>query len=108
MIRLDNVSKQVGHQILFIEASAALQKGEKIGLLAGLHLRQGNDRRGLVGHRRARKSRERSLSIKLPISAAEPRQFQASTRRACLAESRRLQPERKRPLYGFDESLSPS
>src|ERR1700712_5522416 len=33
MLRLDNVSKQVGHQILFIEASAALQKGEKIGLV---------------------------------------------------------------------------
>src|SRR5258707_13517583 len=33
MTRLDNVSKQVGHQILFIEASAALQKGEKIGLV---------------------------------------------------------------------------
>src|SRR5437667_3271453 len=33
MIRLDTVSKQVGHQILFIEASAALQKGEKIGLV---------------------------------------------------------------------------
>src|SRR2546423_5407961 len=33
MIRLDNVSKHVGHQILFIEASAALQKGEKIGLV---------------------------------------------------------------------------
>ena len=33
MIRLDNVSKQVGHQILFIEASAALLKGEKIGLV---------------------------------------------------------------------------
>src|SRR5712691_1061179 len=33
MIRLDNVSKQVGHQILYIEASAALQKGEKIGLV---------------------------------------------------------------------------
>ena len=33
MIRLDNVCKQVGHQILFIEASAALQKGEKIGLV---------------------------------------------------------------------------
>ena len=29
MIRLDNVSKQAGHQILFIEASAALNKGEK-------------------------------------------------------------------------------
>jgi ATPase subunit of ABC transporter with duplicated ATPase domains len=33
MIRLDNISKQVGHQILFIEASAALQKGEKVGLV---------------------------------------------------------------------------
>jgi len=33
MIRLDNVSKQVGHQILFIEASAALQRGEKVGLV---------------------------------------------------------------------------
>ena len=33
MIRLDNISKQNGHQILFIEASAALLKGEKIGLV---------------------------------------------------------------------------
>jgi ATPase subunit of ABC transporter with duplicated ATPase domains len=33
MIRLDNVSKQIGHQILFIEASATLQKGEKVGLV---------------------------------------------------------------------------
>ncbi|WP_315834276.1 ABC-F family ATP-binding cassette domain-containing protein [Bradyrhizobium prioriisuperbiae] len=33
MIRLDNISKQQGHQILFIEASAALQKGEKVGLV---------------------------------------------------------------------------
>src|ERR1700676_3225230 len=33
MIRLDNITKQIGHQILFIEASAALQKGEKIGLV---------------------------------------------------------------------------
>src|SRR6201991_2675822 len=33
MIRLDNISKQNGHQILFIEASAALHKGEKIGLV---------------------------------------------------------------------------
>ena len=32
MIRLDNISKQNGHQIVFIEASAALQKGEKTGL----------------------------------------------------------------------------
>jgi len=33
MIRLDNVSKQIGHQILFIEASAALLRGEKVGLV---------------------------------------------------------------------------
>src|SRR5215471_5631530 len=33
MIRLDNISKQNGHQILFIEASVALQKGEKVGLV---------------------------------------------------------------------------
>src|SRR4051812_30086473 len=33
MIRLDNISKQNGHQIVFIEACAALQKGEKVGLV---------------------------------------------------------------------------
>src|SRR3982751_697439 len=33
MIRLDSISKQNGHQILFIEASAVLNKGEKGGLV---------------------------------------------------------------------------
>lgn len=33
MIHLDGISKQNGHQILFIEASAALLKGEKVGLV---------------------------------------------------------------------------
>src|ERR1700710_3344484 len=33
MIRLDNISKQNGSRLVFIEASAALQKGEKIGLV---------------------------------------------------------------------------
>jgi ATPase subunit of ABC transporter with duplicated ATPase domains len=33
MIRLDNIGKQSGKQILFVEASAALDKGEKIGLV---------------------------------------------------------------------------
>ncbi len=33
MIRIDNVSKQNSHQILFIEASAALHRGEKVGLV---------------------------------------------------------------------------
>src|ERR1700758_5614649 len=33
MIRIDSVSKQNGHHLLFIEASAAIQKGEKVGLV---------------------------------------------------------------------------
>jgi len=33
MIRLDTISKQIGHQILFIDASMGLQKGEKVGLV---------------------------------------------------------------------------
>jgi ATPase subunit of ABC transporter with duplicated ATPase domains len=33
MIRLDNITKQQGTRLVFIEASAALQKGEKIGLV---------------------------------------------------------------------------
>jgi ATPase subunit of ABC transporter with duplicated ATPase domains len=33
MIRLENISKSNSHQILFIDASAALLKGEKVGLV---------------------------------------------------------------------------
>ncbi|MBZ4330767.1 ABC-F family ATP-binding cassette domain-containing protein [Corallococcus sp. AS-1-12] len=33
MIRLDNIGKQHGQQLLFVEASAALHKGEKVGLV---------------------------------------------------------------------------
>ena len=33
MIRLDKISKQNGHQLLFIEASMGVQKGEKVGLV---------------------------------------------------------------------------
>jgi ATPase subunit of ABC transporter with duplicated ATPase domains len=33
MIRLDNISKQNGQRLVFVEASAALQKGEKTGLV---------------------------------------------------------------------------
>ena len=33
MIRLDNISKQHGKQILFLEASAAVNRGEKVGLV---------------------------------------------------------------------------
>ena len=33
MIRIDSISKRNGHQIVFIEASAGLNRGEKIGLV---------------------------------------------------------------------------
>src|SRR6185369_14219592 len=33
LIRLDSISKQHGHQLLFIEASATLTRGEKVGLV---------------------------------------------------------------------------
>ena len=33
MIRLDNISKQNGHHLLFIDASMGIQKGEKVGLV---------------------------------------------------------------------------
>lgn len=33
MIKLENISKQNGQHLLFVEASAALQKGEKVGLV---------------------------------------------------------------------------
>ena len=33
MIRLDNIGKQNGHQIVFIEAAATLNRGEKVGLV---------------------------------------------------------------------------
>src|SRR5690349_7530119 len=33
MIRLESISKQNGRQLVFIEASASLQKGEKVGLV---------------------------------------------------------------------------
>ncbi|MBG0798460.1 ABC-F family ATP-binding cassette domain-containing protein [Methylocystis sp. L43] len=33
MIRLENIGKQNGHQILFIDASATLLKGERVGLV---------------------------------------------------------------------------
>src|SRR6201991_4891845 len=33
MIRLDNISKQAGHHLLFVDASMGIQKGEKAGLV---------------------------------------------------------------------------
>ncbi|HEY8121972.1 MAG TPA: ABC-F family ATP-binding cassette domain-containing protein [Myxococcota bacterium] len=33
MIRIDGVSKRHGHQLLFLEASAAINRGEKVGLV---------------------------------------------------------------------------
>src|SRR5215813_12601073 len=33
MIRLDNISKQNGHHLLFVDASMGIQRGEKAGLV---------------------------------------------------------------------------
>src|SRR5690349_1190366 len=33
MIRIDSISKQNGHHLLFVETSAAIQRGEKVGLV---------------------------------------------------------------------------
>jgi len=33
MIRLDNISKQNGERLLYVEASTALNRGERIGLV---------------------------------------------------------------------------
>ena len=33
MIRIDKISKQNGHQIVFIEPSAVILRGDKVGLV---------------------------------------------------------------------------
>ena len=50
MIRLDNLSKQNGTQLLFVEASAALQKGEKIGLVGPNGAGKSTLFRMIIGH----------------------------------------------------------
>jgi len=70
MIRLDNIGKQNGRQILFIEASAALQKGEKIGL---------------VGPNGAGKT---TLLAKWPSIGASPSATSARTSARCRAAAR--------------------
>jgi len=53
MIRLDNISKQNGQRILFIEASAALQKGEKVGLVGPNGAGKTTLFRMITGHEKA-------------------------------------------------------
>ena len=62
MIRLDNISKQNGHQILFIEASAALQKGEKIGLVGPNGAGKTTLFRMITGRSNPTKARSRSIA----------------------------------------------
>jgi ATPase subunit of ABC transporter with duplicated ATPase domains len=81
MIRLDNVSRQVGHQILFIEASAALQKGEKIGLVGPNGAGKTTLFRMIAG--RSSPTRARSPSI-----AALPSAISARTSVRCRAAAR--------------------
>ena len=81
MIRLDNVSKQVGHQILFIEASAALQKGEKIGLVGPNGSGKTTLFRMIIGEELPTRARWRSI-------AAPPSVISARTSARCPAAAR--------------------
>jgi ATPase subunit of ABC transporter with duplicated ATPase domains len=75
MIRLDNIGKQNGHQILFIEASAALNKGEKVGL---------------VGPNGAGKTTLFRMIVMSPSIAASPSATSARTWVKCRAAARWL------------------
>src|SRR6218665_2264161 len=50
MIRIENISKQLSHRILFIEASAALNRGEKIGLVGPNGAGKTSLFRMIIGH----------------------------------------------------------
>ena len=69
MIRLDNISKQNGHQILFIEASAALQRGEKIGLVGP----NGSGKTTLFRIGASPSAISARMSVKCPAAAPPPR-----------------------------------
>ena len=66
MIRFDQISKQNGHQILFIEASAALHRGEKVGLVGPNGAGKTTLFRMITGHEEADEgqvSTDRGISI---------------------------------------------
>ena len=50
MIRIENISKQLSHRILFIETSAALNRGEKIGLVGPNGAGKTSLFRMIIGH----------------------------------------------------------
>ena len=52
MIRIENISKQLSHRILFIETSAALNRGEKIGLVGPNGAGKTSLFRMIIGHER--------------------------------------------------------
>ncbi len=64
MIRLESISKQNGKQIVFIEASAALQKGEKIGLVGPNGAGKTTLFRMITGKRRRTRGRSRSIGAR--------------------------------------------
>ena len=73
MIRLDNIGKQNGKRLIFVEASAALQKGEKIGLV------------GPNGAGKTRKSQTKAWCWSI---AAPPSAISARTSGKCRAGAR--------------------
>ena len=62
MIRLDTISKQNGQQLLFIEASAALNRGEKVGLVGPNGAGKTTLFRMITGEERPTKARSPSIA----------------------------------------------
>ncbi len=86
MIRIENVSKQNSHRLLFIEASAALNKGEKIGLVGPNGAGKTTLFRMITGQEIPDEGRSRSkraspsaistrMSAKCPAAARSPRSW---------------------------------
>ena len=62
MIRLEGIGKQNGRQIVFIDASATLQKGEKVGLVGPNGAGKTTLFRMITGEERRMRVRWRSIA----------------------------------------------
>ena len=81
MIRLENICKQNGHHLLFIEASAALLKGEKIGLVGPNGAGKTTLFRMITGEERPTRARSRSIAASpSAISARTSARWRAAAR----------------------------
>ena len=72
MIRLDSIGKQHGQQILFLDASAAVHRGEKVGLVGPNGAGKTTIFRMIIA-RKSSPTRARSRSIAASPSATSAR-----------------------------------